>query len=131
MKPGIAGFLFLCAFFLQQTAAGLVCAGGSGPGSAARSYDPDRVSLFRHKRRDCWRYRHGGSAGIMLFPLWRTWNCCHSFVGNVRCGRQTAVFLGAPLISFPFYGSSNLGISFDVLGRGTNSRVPLQFYLSP
>ena len=23
--------------------------GGSGPGSAARSYDPDRVSLFRHK----------------------------------------------------------------------------------
>ena len=31
MKPGIAGFLFLCAFFLQQTAAGLVCAGGAGP----------------------------------------------------------------------------------------------------
>ena len=30
MKPGIAGFLFLCAFFLQQTAAGLVCAGGAG-----------------------------------------------------------------------------------------------------
>lgn len=31
MKTGTAVFLFFCAFFLQHTAAGLVCAGGAGP----------------------------------------------------------------------------------------------------